>query len=379
MITEDNKEELNNCLILENDLKKLNIPEKQYTFLNVINQNPYSEQLISDWLAFIFNPNINGVGIKPILALLKAVNKDNVDIEKQKFICIERETCTDNKKRMDLLIKFSTTWIVIENKINAHETGIQTNEYYEYISKMKDDKDVIYIYLKPTYNQSNPSSKKFIELEYDKLIQEFRNIKKTDYKENEEYKYRFLKEFEIVRGDNFMSDNNYNIDEETQVYIKNAEAIKRISKKYENKNNILINEIGEKCVKTLGEDNNFEYKAKNVWGVIQIYKEKWKNENLRGIHYEIYCKDLLELLGNKNVEMYICLHCEGDISNEIVLELEKHDIKKTLGNSIESITKNLSFETNENIETSIDQIAESIKYLDEKYTMSIDEAIGKFV
>lgn len=377
MTTEDNKIDLNNFLILEKDLKELNIPEKQYTFLNVINQNPYNENLISDWLAFIFNPNINGVGIKPVLALLKAVNKDNVDIEKQKFICIERETCTDNKKRMDLLIKYSTTWIVIENKINAYETGIQTNEYYKYIHKMKDDKDVIYIYLKPPYNQSKPSSNIFIELGYDKLIQEFRNIKKSDYKENEEYKYRFLKEFEIVRGDNFMSENNYNIDAETQVYIKNAPVIKRISIKYENKNNILINEIAEKCVKSLGKDNNFEFKAKNGWGVIQIYKDKWKNENLRGLHYEIYCKELLELLGNNNAEMYICLHCESDIGNEIVLELENHDIKKTLGNSIESITKNLSFETNENIETSIEQIVETVKYLDEKYTKSIDEVMNK--
>lgn len=377
MPTEDNKKELNNFLILEKDLKELNIPEKQYTFLNVINQNPHNENLISDWLAFIFNPNINGVGIKPMLALLKAVNKDNVDIEKQKFICIERETCTDNKKRMDLLIKYSTTWIVIENKINAHETGIQTNEYYEYIHKMKDDKDVIYIYLKPTYNQSNPSSKIFIELGYDKLIQEFGNIKKDDYKENEEYKYRFLKEFEIVRGDNFMNENNYNIDEETQVYIKNAPIIKRISSKYEKKNNILINEICEKCVKVLGRDNAFEFTVKNGWGVIQIYKDEWKNNNLRGLHYEIYCKKLSELLGNNNAEMYICLHCESDISNEVVVKLENHNIKKTFGNSIESITKNLSFETNENIETAIDQIAETFKYLDEKYTKAIDEVINK--
>lgn len=377
MITEDNRIDLNNFLILEKDLKELNIPEKQYTFLNVINQNPYNENLISDWLAFIFNPNINGVGIKPIVALLKAVNKNNVDIEKQKFICIERETCTDNKKRMDLLIKYSTTWIVIENKINAYETGIQTNEYYEYIHKMKDDKDVIYIYLKPTYNQSKPSSKIFIELGYDKLIQEFRNIKKSDYKENEEYKYRFLKEFEIVRGDNLMSENNYNIDAETQVYIKNAPVIKKISIKYENKNDILINEIAEKCVEALGKDNNFEFKIKNKWGVIQIYKDKWKNENLRGLHYEIYCKELLELLGNNNAEMQICLHCESDISNEIVLELENHDIKKVKDITIEYITKNLSFETNENIKTSMEQIVESVKYLDEKYTQSIDEVMNK--
>lgn len=33
--------------------------------------------------------------------------------------------------------------------------------------------------------------------------------------------------------------------------------------------------------------------------------------------------------------------------------------------------------TDENIETSIEQIVETVKYLDEKYTKSIDEVMNK--
>ena len=117
------------------------------------------------------------------------------------FIEIQREEKTDDWKRMDLIIKYSNIWIVIENKIRSSEHNKQTEAYYKYVekkiksenSKNKKIKEVVYIYLRPDWNEPNnkniPAKKfdgktGFRNLFYSKLIEYLKNVNYFDISDN---------------------------------------------------------------------------------------------------------------------------------------------------------------------------------------------------
>ena len=49
----------------------------------------YDENIISNWLSFIFNADINGIGNEPVQALLKSL-KCKIHLENQQFIDIKK-------------------------------------------------------------------------------------------------------------------------------------------------------------------------------------------------------------------------------------------------------------------------------------------------
>ena len=243
--------------LIEN-LKKIDIKDSGITVLDILNKSHYDENFISDWLAFIFNPEINGIGNRPISSLMNSldISKSNIQnedikrewsnnikelkdtINEQKFIGIEREKVIDDNKRIDMLIKYSNTWIVIENKINSKENGTQTKNYYNYImkEKKKTEKElssgkinVIFIYLKPNYNKSEPSEENFIPLTYSQLFMQICEINENDYNEEEIYKYKYLEELERMMK-NYMKEEEFdlsNIAIKTYInYNNNMEVMK---------------------------------------------------------------------------------------------------------------------------------------------------------
>ena len=48
-------------LKLNYELEKIQVEPKKYTILDIINKK-YDENIISNWLSFLFNANINGIG-----------------------------------------------------------------------------------------------------------------------------------------------------------------------------------------------------------------------------------------------------------------------------------------------------------------------------
>lgn len=237
------KEKLETVKILSEELNSIKVKKLQKNFLDVISRNRYDENLISNWLSFLLNPEINGVGNKPLYAMLNALKLDN-NIDIQKFKTIDREKTTDTNKRMDLLIKYSNTWIIIENKINSAENGIQTKDYYEYIMKQYEvisgKVEPIFIYLKPNYNKSIPSEKSFKEITYGDFIIQLRKIKETDFEEPS--KYRYLDEF-IRVGECYMKQEEFEINDEIKFYVKNYEKLLQIEKDYTETNQLFVNKL----------------------------------------------------------------------------------------------------------------------------------------
>ena len=401
--------------LIEN-LKKIDIKDSGITVLDILNKSHYDENFISDWLAFIFNPEINGIGNRPISSLMNSldISKSNIQnedikrewsnnikelkdtINEQKFIGIEREKVIDDNKRIDMLIKYSNTWIVIENKINSKENGTQTKNYYNYIMKKKKkiEKElssgkinVIFIYLKPNYNKSEPSEENFIPLTYSQLFMQICEINENDYNEEEIYKYKYLEELERMMK-NYMKEEEFDLSNiAIKTYINYREKIKSIEEQYRNNNKILIQKIVTEIENLFSKENGYEINKKNNDTLIQIGKTTWKNEKkngyFTGIHYEVDFIEKNDILGFDNVEIRIELHIEDNIKDR---ELEKLHKKINIGKRPDDrlnaydyekdelifYSEKYNFTNDKFINQSIEKIISTLESMDKKYSQKID-------
>jgi len=360
--------------VLEDNFKKelllLEIKEKEFDFFDII---PPKEVLISKWIEFILNPKINGIGNKPLQKLIE-LSVNNYNLDEYEYVESYTEYVTDNLKRIDILIKYKGLWVVIENKIESFENGDQTNEYYKYIDKIKEDNQVIYIYLKPNYNKSEPTNKAFKIVTYDRFIETLNDISGKDYVEKNKYKY--LKEF-LISGGRFMRDEEIQISDSLRFYVENLDKFNAIEEEYNNKNKMLYNKIEKEILNELNlQDKKYNcYKSGN-W--MQFYKNNWLNEKHNGVHYEIIFKDA-KIIGRK-IQAFLVLHIENNITEEKLKHFMSVDItKKGLqaifkGNEIKE-QMSLDFTTTEATDEAIQTLKTIINTYVEKYDLMIDNSL----
>lgn len=408
--------------LIEN-LKKIDIKESEITVLDILNKSHYDENFISDWLAFIFNPEINGIGNKPICCLINSLdiskcnvkNEDikikwsdsikevNYTINEQKFISIEREKVIDDNKKIDVLIKYSNTWIIIENKINSMENGTQTRNYYKYIMKKKKEAEkeltsgkinVIFIYLKPNYNKSEPSDENFIPLTFSQLFMQICKMNEHDYNEKEIYKYKYLEELERMMK-NYMKEEEFDLNNiAIKTYINYSKEIASIKEQYINNNKILVQKIVTEIENLFNKDNGYEINKKNNDTLIQIGRTTWKNGNkngyFNGIHYEVNFIEKNNILGFDNVELSIALHIEENINN---IELEKLNKETNIGkipkdrlnaydyqkDKLIEYTEKYNFTNEKFINQSIEKIINRLESIDKEYCKKIDSVFGELL
>lgn len=138
------------------------------------------ENFISDYLAYILDPNRNGIGTEPLLALLDLAfeNIDEIDLEEMD---IEREYTFDYPSlgRIDFLICLGENGengvIGIENKIYSLESENQTINYARAIKdNFPNCHNLYFIFLTPTGQL--PTSKEFKAVSYADLTRELRAI-----------------------------------------------------------------------------------------------------------------------------------------------------------------------------------------------------------
>ena len=363
--------------ILDDNFKKtfdrLKENNKQIDFFDIISPK---ETLVSKWLEFILNPSMNGIGNLPLAKLIELTNNE-FDLDKYEFIDSQIEVCTDQKKRMDIVIKFDGLWIVIENKIVSLENREQTNDYYKYIENIKGENKVIYIYLKPNYNVSLPKNKNFVVVTYDELLTKFKEITKSDFIERNKYKY--FKEF-IISGGRFMRSKEIEITDNLKFYLKNQKKFENIINEYESKNKQLLTKISQDIIDYLNseEENKYSY-SDNTNKYLQIYKSNWDNSNHKGVHFEISFNDK-SILG-KQFKSNLVLHIEGNIKKDKWVKLNKLGFKKISsygcsykGKEVKKKVE-LDFTNPKKINNSIKLLCESLKEYENKYEKLIDKAM----
>ncbi|MFZ4453601.1 PD-(D/E)XK nuclease family protein [Salibacterium aidingense] len=100
------------------------------TVLTILNKQFHDENAISDYLAYVLNPNVNGVGIQPLHNLLQLITP-SVEVTDADNVQIEREyPFPPSNRRIDFLITINDeTAIAIEHKVFAPEHKNQTSHY----------------------------------------------------------------------------------------------------------------------------------------------------------------------------------------------------------------------------------------------------------
>ena len=291
-----------------------------YNFLDVIKKAD-NENIISDWLSFLFDTQKCG-SIMPLRLFCRFAG---VEINSETAL-IEREYSLDNRRRIDIIIKFEKDWIVIENKINSFECNEQTIDYVQKISEATKDKGITvhYIYLKPKYNKSHPKSEQFKVMTYEDIADVWKDIQSDDFAHQEYYTY--FKEFmKLIKG-RYAMPNEIKFDENTKIYIDYREKFDAVEKSY----NRACKLVKDKFLSML--DNVFpsDQWARNVrLDYIQFYKKDWND----GLHFEIgtwsnkSTRVNFDKLIAKQVEITYCLHAEREQKNlfgEKIAEIEQH-------------------------------------------------------
>ena len=328
--------------------------ENTDTFLKIIDKEK-DECSISKWVSFLINPNNTTFKILEKLLIKTASKRDKVD-----FVELFNESDTKlnyirpeepANGRVDIMVQFNKFWIMIENKVNADETGNQSIRYEEFGNTQ--DKPVKYILLKPDYNHYELKNENFVTIYYKEFADILREISKEDLKFEDNYIY--IQEF--IRH--------------TDLYLtERIRDYKSILKSDENK---------LKIVDKIREVFNIPYSDYQThkmprYNCIQVWKKGWNTQkeisNYKGIHYEILFLKDFDYLCEKGVRVYMCIHNEstkGRIPKEI------------LPKSQDIYNDKYDFDTQENAEKSINEIVKKLSEIARDNDKMIDSIIEKYI
>lgn len=311
-------------------LEYSNLPRgelRRTTFLDIIDKS-YDENFISDYLAFILNPNKNGIGTKPLLLVLS----EHLETSDYSFknISIKREYTISNR-RLDIIIDNpdENLLIVIENKINSQESFNQTKEYAKYINKAFPERNSILLFLAP-YSSNKLSSDEFKSMTYTDLYEKLNQISINEFSEIDSFK--FFQDFLVhIKNKLLKSKTIMQISEKTKLYIENKALINDLSSAYEKDASELFNYIVSITKKHFDkiEEAAFILSFNGDRGYQQITKKEWNLTKLN-IHYEwlqnkksFFSKTSLpffiDVEGNNKEIFFKC------ISNENISEIENND------------------------------------------------------
>ncbi|MCR5496022.1 MAG: PD-(D/E)XK nuclease family protein [Treponema sp.] len=155
--------------------------------IEIMNRH-HLENAHSDVIAFLINPDENhkhpeyvNSFIKFVNNKLKEKNQNEIQYNLDEIKFVHREEYTYNKRRIDILIKTETAFIIIENKIGASDQPEQMIDYINDISGRNDEGDkereIFCIYLTRFEKKISDDSLKEDEKKY---IKSFLNLTYSD-------------------------------------------------------------------------------------------------------------------------------------------------------------------------------------------------------
>ncbi|WP_228275839.1 PD-(D/E)XK nuclease family protein [Gracilibacillus oryzae] len=248
----------------------------------------FHEDAISDYLAYILNPKVNGIGIEPLKNLIMAANGKWQDAfgEIVDEISITREYAFNNGRRIDLLIQIGDQMIVgIEHKVFSQEHNNQTRDYKQKIEAQFPDHEHTFIFLSPDKRQAL-AHQAFRAIGYEDLVNLLKQVN-FDYLKNIK-KTMLYQDFITHLEANFMKDETYTISEKTSLYLEHFRMIQDLRNNFEHD----YKRVHDFIMNFL--KNNIENNTKMEWiinanpdrGYQQISKTSWKTKGL-DIHFEI--------------------------------------------------------------------------------------------
>lgn len=349
---------------LQTKLDNLEIQKQPKTFLQLLNKT-YDEVSFSKYLSYFLDEgNTCREIIKEILSITSS--GETIDflelLDSASFEYIQTEKQISQQSRLDIFLKYSNFWIVIENKILSYESrDNQTLDYEKHIQKLNtEDIPVKYIYLKPKHNISKPSNDNFKILLYDDLFKILKNIKPEDLTDKENYFY--LQDLIKHIEEYFMKNNQLTDSNALQFYLANKDKIDNIVKIYESESQKIRTSIVEQLKLTFPD-----FEIHDTSSYIQVFKSSWENRGSTGIHFELapYKTNWDLLLGNTAVRIKFAIHNEKN-TKEKYTSIPQETFS----------TKEFFFNNSNKIEESIQNILQEVQSLVDKYAKTIDNTIS---
>lgn len=294
------------------ELKKYykNSREQDIITIPEIFEVQYREAFVSLWLAYLLDPDRNGLGLEPLKALLRCIGEELIGGEEQ--VTVEKEvTFSENNRRIDLLISTPNQLIGIENKLYSLEQENQTRDYWNSLQRAVDkDKEpkrkCLGIYLKPEANTSTPC-KEFKTVTYSRLIEYLRAIPP---KENGDKRKVFILNEFLLYGEKILMNKNKTgypqMSEDEKLYQENKDILKRMADNHNNH----VKAVGV-WLKNLFEEMGEGFgliasKPSTEWWKF-IESNQWEKIDF---HYELCWgkSDILDL--KKSDKVQLCVHLE---------------------------------------------------------------------
>ncbi len=314
-------------------LKYLPTRDKKNRTIPQIFKKSFDENFISDFLAYILDPNYNGVGIEPLLRLVEE-NPNAIGILKslnladKSNVTVIREYTFQCGRRIDILINVNDNLVIgLENKIFSNESLNQTKDYANSISIEFPDSEYALFFL--TLNGVKADSEDFIPMSYAQLISKLKKVK-FDYRDNIRKKVIF-DDF-ILHIEEFMMSKKANkVSDQTRLYLEYRDTIEKLDRFYR-EDSITIFQEFEGMVKSVFEGEEWVINVKEGRGYQLVYKRKWDIAGLF-IHHEFWISNDTILL-------------EPTFFYMIEVEGKQRDIFLTLFNKEHENIKNVYSEKN---------------------------------
>ncbi len=189
----------------------------------------YDENFISDYLAYILDPEINGIGVAPLNALLNLVDEDS--IASDSAVKIDREFTFKDGGRIDFLIHLDEEKIIgIENKITAFEGVNQTASYDKSIASEFPNTTPCLIFLTPQDTQA--TSPHFKTLKYTNL---FKALRELPFSSLADIHKNVLWEDFLAHLEEYiiMGNKTLDLNEKTRLYLKHQNMLDELTRSLE--------------------------------------------------------------------------------------------------------------------------------------------------
>lgn len=268
------------------------------------------ENIISNWLAFLLDPNRIKSDV-PLKAFLSTFLNDKV-IEDLDYtdVIVTREYVLNNKRRVDIVIKINGVIIGIENKIFATLHNDQLNDYHNNLSNIQfmldsdNSQHVITVLLAPSWSKELSGTNNLIdinnfieeeksqtEITYELLAEVFSEIplKNMEYRHylilNEFVKYvnDYIKEEAMELEVEWANFNSKYSNDLSDIFNKGSEQLLVLSDKIEK----FLNETG---IELFGSEinNTPQYIINKKITPKMFYFQLFNNQMAKyNIHYEI--------------------------------------------------------------------------------------------
>lgn len=301
MNVKDTEDQLNRMKNIYSYIKDEN-PASNESIITILGKNFHDEDLISNYLSYILDPYVNGIGYQPLYALLDIINIP-FDPENIEHVDIQREYTLPNNRRIDFLITLNNEHVLaIEHKVFSGEHGKQTIEYecelrklYNSLNSEKKDTVITFVFLTP--HGKDPLNSNFIPVSYSQVVPALKRIP-VDFTKDVRKAVIFHEFISHLEG-YFLHNQKLELSKKSTLYLENLKVIEDLKNHFDSDYTNVFNYI-ETVIKNYftplnkQENKTQEDKKENYWkfdfkegrSYHQIYKPNWKTNNL-DIHFEL--------------------------------------------------------------------------------------------